>query len=133
MCQWQDYRVTSDTEGFSERRAILRSDRPLVEMPPRYVYWTILIDGTPTAFRAASRDELLPTLKQLQRKTPGAVMKWFARGRVWESPEEARAAYRADAARRRTPRTSWRPGGYTRPGSDRRRRTGRPAAKKPRR
>jgi hypothetical protein len=61
-------------------------------MPPRYVYWTILIDGAVTSFRAATPEELLPTLKQLQRKTPGAVMKWFARGRVWNSPEEERAA-----------------------------------------
>ena len=36
-------------------------------MPPRYAYWTILVDGGPTAFRAAEPDELLPTLKRLQR------------------------------------------------------------------
>jgi hypothetical protein len=70
-------------------------------LPPRYVYWTIVIDGAPTAFRAASQEELLPTLRQIQRKTPQAVMKWFARGRIWESPEEARLAYRATQARRR--------------------------------
>ena len=27
-------------------------------MPPRYAYWTILVDGGPTAFRAAEPDEL---------------------------------------------------------------------------
>ena len=42
-------------------------------MPPRYAYRTILVDGGPTAFRAAEPDELLPTLKRLQVKQPGAV------------------------------------------------------------
>ena len=59
-------------------------------MPPRYAYWTILVDGQPTAFRAAEPDELLPTLKRLQVKQPGAIMKWFERGGLWESREEAR-------------------------------------------
>ena len=36
-------------------------------MPPRFVYWTILIDGKPTAFRARDREELLPTITQLKR------------------------------------------------------------------
>jgi hypothetical protein len=58
-------------------------------MPPRYTYWTIILDGQPTAFRAADRETLLPTLKQLQSKNPDAVMKWFARGKVWNTPEEA--------------------------------------------
>ncbi|MBP1634942.1 MAG: hypothetical protein H6Q10_1516, partial [Acidobacteria bacterium] len=60
-------------------------------MPPRFTYWTIVLDGSPTAFRASRREDLLPTLKQLQGKNPRAELKWFARGRVWESPEEARA------------------------------------------
>ncbi len=59
-------------------------------MPPRYAYWTILVDGQPTAFRAAEPDELLPTLKRLQVKQPGALMKWFERGRLWESRDEAK-------------------------------------------
>ena len=59
-------------------------------MPPRYAYWTILVDGQPTAFRAAEPDELLPTLKRLQVKQPAAIMKWFQRGRLWESKEEAK-------------------------------------------
>ncbi len=29
-------------------------------MPPRFVFWTLLIDGKPTAFRARDREELLP-------------------------------------------------------------------------
>ena len=43
-------------------------------MPPRFAYWTIITGGQPTAFRAATREELLPTLKQLQSKQPDAVM-----------------------------------------------------------
>src|SRR5512138_2931243 len=60
-------------------------------MPPRFTYWTIILDGQPTAFRAADRETLLPTLRQLQSKNPDAVLKWFAHGKVWDSPEEARA------------------------------------------
>jgi len=59
-------------------------------MPPRFAFWTIILDNQPTAFRARERETLLPTLRQLQSKNPDAVMKWFARGRLWESPEEAR-------------------------------------------
>ena len=80
-------------------------------MPPRFAYWTIILDGKPTAFRAHTPDELLPTLRQLQVRHPEAVMLWFARGRLWKSPEEARAAA---AARRATPDRrgpGWRPGG----------------------
>jgi hypothetical protein len=61
-------------------------------MPPRHAFWTIIYANAPTSFRAATRDELLPTLKQLQSKHPDAVMKWFARGQLWTSPEEAREA-----------------------------------------
>ena len=61
-------------------------------MPPRYAYWTILIDNKPTAFRAREREELLPTFQQLRRRNPEIVMKWFARGRLWESPEAEREA-----------------------------------------
>ena len=35
-------------------------------MPPRFSYWTILAGGLPTSFRAAERDDLLPTLRRLQ-------------------------------------------------------------------
>ncbi|MEZ5416379.1 MAG: hypothetical protein R2708_03425 [Vicinamibacterales bacterium] len=92
-------------------------------MPPRYAYWTILVDGGPTAFRAAEREELLPTLKRLQAKQPDAVMKWFEKGRLWESRDEARDKLSAGftvgtdgelvpPAEGERPRTkSWRPGG----------------------
>src|SRR5512136_3072710 len=59
-------------------------------MPPRFAFWTIILDNQPTAFRARERETLLPTLRQLQSRNPDAAMKWFARGRLWESPEEAR-------------------------------------------
>lgn len=81
-------------------------------MPPRYAYWTIILEGKPTAFRSHHRDELLPTFKQLQVRHPDVVMKWFSRGRLWSSPEEEHAAL---AAGRRAPSEhrarDWRPGG----------------------
>lgn len=82
-------------------------------MPPRYAYWTILAGGLPTAFRAAERDELLPTFRRIQAKHPDAEMKYFARGKLWESADEARRAAEASRARpRRAPRRpEWRPGG----------------------
>ena len=77
-------------------------------MPPRFAYWTILAGGLPTSFRAAERDDLLPTLRRLQERHPDAEMKWFARGKLWASPEAARAASeRAVQTRGR----DWRPGG----------------------
>ena len=39
-------------------------------MPPRYAYWTILIDNRPTAFRAREKEEMLPTFHQLRRTAP---------------------------------------------------------------
>src|SRR5918994_4849149 len=78
-------------------------------MPPRFAYWTIIVEGKPTAFRAQLREELEPTFKQLHNKHPDAVMMWFARGRLWASPEEARAAEHRGGAERRKP--DWRPGG----------------------
>jgi hypothetical protein len=77
-------------------------------MPPRYSYWTILAGGLPTAFRAAERADLLPTFNRIREKHPDAEMKWFARGRLWASPEDAKAdLLRARARRSR----DWRPGG----------------------
>jgi hypothetical protein len=80
-------------------------------MPPRFAFWTILLDGQPTAFRARQQEELLPTLTQLRRTNPGAVMKWFARGRLWESPEEALDARALPPAQRERRSPEWRPGG----------------------
>lgn len=90
-------------------------------MPPRFAYWTIIAGGLPTAFRAADREDLLPTFRRIHEKHPDAVMKYFARGKLWASLEEARAAAemrRAARARdegRRAQTTgrghNWRPGG----------------------
>ena len=82
-------------------------------MPPRYTYWTIIVGGQPTAFRAGTQEELLPTLKQMQARQPDAVMKWFARGKLWESPEEATEALRAERRGEGKERrgSGWRPGG----------------------
>lgn len=83
-------------------------------MPPRFAYWTILIDDKPTAFRAADRDDLLPTLNQLRRKNGNVVMKWFARGRLWDTRDQEQAAreWRKASASPRQPRSrDWRPGG----------------------
>ncbi|HEY7450397.1 MAG TPA: hypothetical protein VH702_19730 [Vicinamibacterales bacterium] len=80
-------------------------------MPPRFTYWTILIDGQATAFRARQQADLLPTLVQLRRTNPTAEMKWFARGRIWDSPE---AAIEAQTRKRRSTEargSDWRPGG----------------------
>ena len=77
-------------------------------MPPRYSYWTILAGGLPTAFRAAERADLLPTFNRIREKHPDAEMKWFARGRLWESPDEAQADLQRARIRRDR---DWRPGG----------------------
>jgi hypothetical protein len=73
-------------------------------MPPRYSYWTIIAGGLPTAFRAYEREELMPTFTRLREKHPDAEMKWFARGKLWASPDAARE----DTERRR--------GGFAREG-----------------
>jgi hypothetical protein len=80
-------------------------------MPPRYAYWTILIDQKPTAFRARDKEELLPTFHQLQRKNSDVVMKWFARGKLWDTPEQAQWAQRNMERPREKRGRDWRPGG----------------------
>lgn len=80
-------------------------------MPPRFVYWTILAGGLPTAFRAADREELLPTFKRIQEKHPDAEMKYFARGKLWNSPEEAKEDLRRQRTSRERRGPDWRPGG----------------------
>ncbi len=89
-------------------------------MPPRFAYWTIIAGGLPTAFRTTEREELLPTFRRIKQKHPDVEMKYFARGRLWRSPDEARAeaeARRTAAAQRQSTRggpprgRDWRPGG----------------------
>jgi translation initiation factor IF-2 len=85
-------------------------------MPPRFTYWTIILEGKPTAFRASTQEELLPTFNRLKSKHPDTLMMWFARGRLWKSEEEAKEAFHArkrarapEGQERRGP--DWRPGG----------------------
>jgi 23S rRNA pseudouridine2605 synthase len=109
-------------------------------VPPRYAYWTILIDEKPTAFRAREREELQPTLVQLQRKSANVTMRWFARGRLWESREAERDDFqmqRHAASAPREPRgdrppaaerrgSDWRPGGTHKDPRDRFKKKNRP-------
>jgi len=93
-------------------------------MPPRYAYWTIIAGGLPTAFRAADRDELLPTFQRIKEKHPDAQMKYFARGKLWESQDAARAALSRGGDRGARPadrrgRPSGSDRGVRAPGSDR--------------
>jgi 23S rRNA pseudouridine2605 synthase len=91
-------------------------------MPPRHAYWTILVDNQPTAFRAHDPEELLATLNRLKEKHPSAVMKWFERGQLFESRDQAREQGLGQGERRwegkrpseegDKPRgRDWRPGG----------------------
>ena len=80
-------------------------------MPPRFAYWTILIDDRPTAFRARDRQDLLPTLTQLRRTNQNVVLKWFAQGRLWESPEAQRESWRKPKPKDERRGRDWRPGG----------------------
>ena len=68
-------------------------------MPPRYAYWTILVDEQPTAFRAAHLDELQPTFKRLKDKHPSARLVWFQNGKVWNSRLDAQEAMRVRGER----------------------------------
>ena len=80
-------------------------------MAKRFCCWVIVDGAQPTAFRSRHAEDLMPTLKQLQRTNPDVTMKWFDRGRFWESPEAAEAA---DLSRRRSSSgrgRDWRPGG----------------------
>ncbi len=104
-------------------------------MPPRFAYWTIIFGGQATSFRSATRDELLPTFKQIQTKHPDAQLRYFARGKLWYSDEEAQAALvrerfekrRNDGQRRQEgfrDRDRWRPGPGGRPPDAARRNAG---------
>jgi hypothetical protein len=64
-------------------------------MPPRYAYWTILVDDQPTAFRAGAKEDLLPTFNRLKEKHASAAMMWFQNGKLWPSRLDAQEAMRA--------------------------------------
>src|SRR5205809_1473391 len=88
-------------------------------MPPRFAYWTILIDDKPTAFRAREREELQPTLTQLLRKNTNVTLRWFARGKLWESREAEQADFQQQRRAALEPRARRdRPAGAERRGSD---------------
>jgi hypothetical protein len=92
-------------------------------VPPRYAYWTILVDEQPTAFRAADANDLQPTFKRLQQKHPSARMVWFQNGKIWNSRLDAQQAMRVRGERgrsgdfrqrkpeRREGKLEWRPKG----------------------
>jgi hypothetical protein len=82
-----------------------------VKTPKRFAYWVIVAGAQPTAFRSRYVDDLVPTLKQLQRTQPTAELRWFERGRFWLSPAAAKAASRAKRATARDRDADWRPGG----------------------
>ena len=80
-------------------------------MARHHAFWVILSGAVPTAFRSPRREDLLPTLHQLQRTQQDVTLRWFDRGQLWESPEAARMAL---IERRRQPsgrNADWRPGG----------------------
>jgi len=114
-------------------------------MPPRYAYWTILVDGQPTAFRAAMEEDLMPTFKRLQQKHPSAEMKWFQNGKLWNSRTDAQEAMLVRGERGRAgdtrqgggfrdrkrsdrpeprERPEWKPKGFAREGGPPRRESG---------
>jgi hypothetical protein len=109
-------------------------------VPPRFAYWTILIDDKPTAFRARERDELQPTFAQLQRKNANVVMRWFARGKLWASRESERDDFQMQRQAATAPRekrgersgeperrgSDWRPGGTHKDPRDRFKKKNRP-------
>ena len=64
-------------------------------MPPRYAYWTILVDDQPTAFRSGSQEDLMPTFNRLKEKHASAMMMWFQNGKLWPSRLDAQEAMRA--------------------------------------
>jgi hypothetical protein len=94
-------------------------------MPPRYAYWTILVDDQATAFRSGSQEDLMPTFKRLKEKHPSATMMWFQNGKLWPSRIDAQEAMRARGELGR--RGDERQGGFR----DRERRPSRDRSEKP--
>ena len=65
-------------------------------MAGKHAFWVIVVGTTPTSFRARHPEDLLPTLKQLQNTQPDVALRWFDRGKLWESPEAALDALKAE-------------------------------------
>ena len=53
----------------------------------------------------------MPTLRQLQRTQSNVTLRWFERGRVWDSPEAAKEANFARQRENAARKDGWRPGG----------------------
>lgn len=70
-------------------------------MPPRYAYWTIIVDDQPTAFRAGALDDIMPTFNRLKEKQPTAKLMWFQSGKLWPSRIDAREAMQVRGERGR--------------------------------
>jgi len=123
-------------------------------MPPRYAYWTILVDDQPTAFRAGAKEDLLPTFNRLKEKHASATMMWFQNGKLWPSRLDAQEAMRARgemgrrgdsrqggsfrdrpssprAGRPASPRSSERPEWTPKPANEQTRKPASPQARKP--
>lgn len=85
-------------------------------MPPRYVYWTIIVDGQPTAFRSGSLEDIMPTFNRLKEKQPTAELKWFQNGQLWPSRHDAQdfARARGERGRARDPKQAGDAGGEKR-------------------
>lgn len=70
-------------------------------MPPRYAYWTIIVDDQPTAFRAGALEDIMPTFNRLKEKQPTAKLMWFQSGKLWPSRIDAREAMQVRGERGR--------------------------------
>jgi len=70
-------------------------------VPPRYAYWTIIVDDQPTAFRAGALDDIMPTFNRLKEKQPTAKLMWFQSGKLWPSRIDAREAMQVRGERGR--------------------------------
>lgn len=77
----------------------------------QHSFWVIVDGQTPTSFRSRQQEDLLPTLTQLKRTQPDVRLMWFERGRLWASPDEARAALIAKRSSPTGRPRAWRPGG----------------------
>ncbi|MEI6244396.1 MAG: hypothetical protein WCQ64_05045, partial [Acidobacteriota bacterium] len=75
------------------------------------MYWVIVVGNVPTSFRARDQETLIPTLKQLQRKQPDAVIRWFDGTRFFENQERADDRGRERDGFRKERKKDWRPGG----------------------
>lgn len=73
--------------------------------------WVIVAGSQPTAFRSRDAEELIPTLKQLQRTQPDVSLMWYEYGRFWPSPDAARQAQTARRSSSSERGRDWRPGG----------------------